>query len=117
MSNNEARVQAVHQVMNREPIPTGTPQRLEDMWATNVFNLSKMQASLPKAVFKSLKETITNGQKLDPSVADSVATADERLGHFQGGTLLRPRVLPDDKFHSGKTRRFYFRASGWQCYF
>ena len=75
MSNNEARVQAVHQVMNREPMPAGTPQRLEDMWATNVFNLSKMQACLPKSVFQSLKETITNGQKVDPSIADAVATA------------------------------------------
>ncbi|MEM9137069.1 MAG: glutamine synthetase III, partial [Cyanobacteria bacterium P01_F01_bin.42] len=75
MSSNEARVKAVHQVMNREPMPTTAPQRLEDIWATNVFNLNKMQASLPKAVFKSLKATITNGQKLDPSIADSVATA------------------------------------------
>ena len=57
MSSNEARVQAVHQISNREPMPNATPQRLEDMWATNVFNLSKMQASLPKTVFKSLKET------------------------------------------------------------
>lgn len=75
MSNNEARVQAVHQITSREPMPSATPQRLEDMWATNVFNLSKMQASLPKSVFKSMKETITNGQQLDPSIADAVATA------------------------------------------
>jgi glutamine synthetase len=45
------------------------------MWAENVFNLSKMQASLPKAVFKSIKNTITSGEKLDPSIADAVATA------------------------------------------
>jgi glutamine synthetase len=45
------------------------------MWAENVFNLSKMQASLPKAVFKSIKKTIVTGEKLDPSVADAVATA------------------------------------------
>lgn len=34
-----------------------------------------MQASLPKGVFKSIKNTITTGEKLDPSVADAVATA------------------------------------------
>jgi len=45
------------------------------MWAENVFNLSKMQASLPKAVFKSIKNTITTGERLDPSIADAVATA------------------------------------------
>ncbi|MCM1982370.1 glutamine synthetase III family protein [Lyngbya confervoides] len=75
MSKNGIRSQAIYQITNRDLIPAKAPQRLEDMWATNVFNLTKMQASLPKTVFKSLKETITNGQPLDPSVADAVATA------------------------------------------
>ncbi|MGD1940367.1 MAG: glutamine synthetase III [Leptolyngbyaceae cyanobacterium] len=51
------------------------PEKLSDLWAENVFNLSKMQASLPKAVFKSIKKTIVTGDKLDASIADSVATA------------------------------------------
>ena len=51
------------------------PEKLSDMWAENVFNLPKMQASLPKAVFKSIKKTIVTGDKLDPSIADAVATA------------------------------------------
>ena len=51
------------------------PEKLSDMWAENVFNLPKMQASLPKAVFKSIKKTIVTGDKLDPSIADSVASA------------------------------------------
>jgi glutamine synthetase len=75
MSGNEARVQAVYQITNRELIPPKPPGRLEEIWAENVFNLSKMQASLPKAVFKSIKNTIVTGEKLDPSIADTVATA------------------------------------------
>jgi glutamine synthetase len=75
MSANAARVQAIHQITNREALPAKPPERLEEMWAENVFNLSKMQASLPKAVFKSIKNTIVTGEKLDPSVADAVATA------------------------------------------
>ncbi len=75
MSGNEARVNAVHQITNRKPMPAKTPQRLEKIWAENVFNLSKMQASLPKAIFKSIQNTIVTGKKLDPSIADSVATA------------------------------------------
>ncbi len=75
MSGNAARVQAVHQITNRELMPPKAPERLEDMWAENVFNLSKMQASLPKAIFKSIKNTIVTGEKLDPSIADAVATA------------------------------------------
>jgi glutamine synthetase len=75
MSGNTARVQAVQQITNRELMPPQPPRVLEEMWAENVFNLSKMQASLPKAVFKSIKKTITTGEKLDPSIADTVATA------------------------------------------
>ena len=75
MSGIEARVQAVHQIINRELLPPKTPQSLEKIWAENVFNLSKMQVSLPKSVFKSIKKTIVTGEKLDPSIADAVATS------------------------------------------
>ena len=75
MSGNEARVQAVHTITNRELMPPKAPARLEDIWAENVFDLPKMKASLPKAVFKSIKNTIVTGQTLDPSAADAVATA------------------------------------------
>lgn len=75
MTKNETRIQAINQVVNREPLEVKPPQKLEQIWAENVFDLSKMQASLPKAVFKSIKKTITTGEKLDMSVADTVATA------------------------------------------
>ena len=75
MSGNAARVQAVNQILNRELMPPKAPERLEKIWAENVFNISKMQATLPKAVFKSIKKTIITGEKLDPSIADTVATA------------------------------------------
>ncbi|QUS60816.1 glutamine synthetase III [Synechocystis sp. PCC 7338] len=75
MSGNAARAQAVHQIINQKPLPAKESPRLEDLWADNVFNLSKMQASLPKSVFKSIKNTIVTGEKLDPTIADAVATA------------------------------------------
>lgn len=75
MSGNAARVQAIQKIVDRELMPPKAPAALADIWAENVFNLSKMQASLPKAVFKSIKKTIVAGEKLDPSIADVVATA------------------------------------------
>ncbi|MEB3230181.1 MAG: glutamine synthetase III, partial [Leptolyngbyaceae bacterium] len=75
MSRNDARTQAIYQIVNRKPVASQAPRRLEEMWAENVFSLSKMQATLPKAIFKSIKKTIVTGEKLDPSVADAVATA------------------------------------------
>ena len=75
MSGNAGRIQAVSQIVNRTPMSPKTPSRLEDIWAENVFSLAKMKASLPKAIFKSVKKTVTTGEKLDPSVADAVAAA------------------------------------------
>ena len=71
----ESRTQAIYEINNREPIVVGPPNRLEDIWAADVFSLSKMKQCLPKAVFKSLKKTIQTGEALDVSVADTVASA------------------------------------------
>jgi glutamine synthetase len=75
MSGNMSRAQAIDTIVNRSPMSVKPPQRLEEIWATDVFTLSKMQASLPKSVFKSLQKTIKTGEKLDISVADAVAIA------------------------------------------
>ena len=71
----EPRTQAIYEITRREPVTVKPPESLENFWATDVFSLNKMQACLPKGVFKSLKKTILFDEKLDPSVADIVATA------------------------------------------
>jgi glutamine synthetase len=75
ISENRTRIEAICNITNREPMPSKIPKRLEALWATDVFSLSKMQTSLPKGVFKSLKKTIQTGEKLDVSVADVVAAS------------------------------------------
>ncbi len=75
MSGNESRLQAIYEIVNRSPMPTQPPKALEQLWATDVFDLSKMQERLPKAVFKSVKKTIQAGEPLDASIADTVAAA------------------------------------------
>ncbi len=75
MSGNELRSQAIANITNRRPSAHQLPGRLEDLWAKDVFTLSKMQECLPKSVFKSLQKTIKNGAPLDVSVADVVAVA------------------------------------------
>lgn len=73
--SNQNRVRAIHRILNRRlPAPT-TPPSLEEIWAEDVFTLSKMQSVLPKAVWKSLKATIETGGQLDLGVADVVANA------------------------------------------
>lgn len=75
MSGNKSRFQAISQITDRQKQPPKTPNRLEELWATDVFTLSKMQACLPKDVFKSIKNTVQTGGKLDVSVAGIVAVA------------------------------------------
>ncbi len=75
MSGNAVRAEAIRQILNRPAMPSKAPARLDEIWAENVFDLAKMQASLPKAIFKSIKKTITAGASLDPAIADTVATA------------------------------------------
>jgi glutamine synthetase len=72
---SQSRSQAIQHVVSRQLPPESTPQPLEALWAADVFTLSKMQAMLPKAVYKSLKATIEDGGKLDATVADGVASA------------------------------------------
>ncbi|MEV5001846.1 glutamine synthetase III [Nocardioides sp. LML1-1-1.1] len=45
------------------------------IFGENVFSLAVMQKRLPKSVFKSVAATIQKGEKLDPAVADIVASA------------------------------------------
>ncbi len=75
MSGNDSRLQAICDITNREPMPANHPGKLEDIWASDVFSLSKMQQSLPKSIFKSVKKTIESGETLDASIADVVAVA------------------------------------------
>ena len=75
MSGNESRIQAIYQITNRESMPKTASKRLEEIWATDVFTLSKMQECLPKTIFKSIKKTIQTGEVLDSSVADAIALA------------------------------------------
>ncbi|NJM48576.1 MAG: glutamine synthetase type III [Alkalinema sp. RU_4_3] len=73
--SHELRTQAIAQITERLPLDKKAPKRIEELWATDVFTLNKMQACLPKGVYKSLRNTIQSGGKLDVGVADVVATA------------------------------------------
>ena len=49
--------------------------KVTEIFASKVFNLSKMQERLPEDVYNSLLETVHNGTKLDQSTAKIVASA------------------------------------------
>ena len=49
--------------------------KVPEMFGSMVFNDKKMQERLPKATYKALKKTISDGEPLDISVANVVAAA------------------------------------------
>ena len=75
MSGNQTRLQAIDQITNRAPLSCEKTKPLNQIWATDVFNLQKMEDALSKNAFKAIKKTVQTGQTLDNSTADIVAAA------------------------------------------
>ena len=89
MSGSVSRLQAISAVTNYKPISAPlnfaeTPAK--DLFGVNVFSQAVMQATLPKAVYKSLKKTIENAKPLDASAADVVAAAMKDWAIEKGAT-------------------------------
>lgn len=75
MSGNTARLQAICEITNREPVPVSMPDSLKDIWACDVFNIGAMENVLSKNAVKAMKKTVQTGEALDPATADVVAAA------------------------------------------
>ena len=89
MSGSTSRLQAIAAVTNYKPISpplnfAETPSG--ELYGSNVFGLAEMQKRLPKQVFRSLKRTIEKGEKLDCSLADTVASAIKAWAIEKGAT-------------------------------
>lgn len=75
MTANEVRSGAITEVLNRTGVETAEIRPLSETWATDVFNLDKMEEALSKNAFKAVKKTVQTGEPLDPATADIVAAA------------------------------------------
>jgi glutamine synthetase len=75
MISSQTRSQAVFEITTGEPISAVKPKSLEEIWASDVFTLVKMEQALSKTAFKAMKKTMETGAPLDPEVADDVAAA------------------------------------------
>lgn len=77
MTSNPTRLGAIRTIeANEAPAAFfDIDEKTGAIFGENVFSLSVMQKRLPKSVFKSVAATIQKGEKLDPAVADIVASA------------------------------------------
>ena len=89
MSSINARQSAIFAVTSYKSVEKplnflDTPAK--DLFGSSTFSDAVMRDRLPKAVYKSLQKTIRNGEKLDPAVADAVATAMKDWAIEKGAT-------------------------------
>ena len=69
---------AISAVTNYHPISPPlnfSETSTQEIFGANVFSKKVMKDRLPKPVYKSLCKTIESGEKLDPAIADIVASA------------------------------------------
>jgi glutamine synthetase len=71
---------------------TKTPA--QQLFATNVFSKTVMKDRLPKPIYKSLMSTIESGTKLDPAIADIVASAMKDWAIEKGATAYAHVFYP-----------------------
>ncbi len=78
MSTMNARKKAIATIAGIEQAEASVnyvEKPITEIYGMNVFNEETMRKRLPKAVFKSIKQTINEGKPLDLSVADVVANS------------------------------------------
>ncbi|GAA3709758.1 glutamine synthetase III [Microlunatus aurantiacus] len=75
MSGSATRHDAVEAVTSYEIPHKDFAEPLGQLFGKNVFDLARMKSRLPKNVYTSVLATIEKGAPLDPSIADSVASA------------------------------------------
>jgi glutamine synthetase len=88
LSGNAVRLQAINNVEAYVPpaISFVAGEEPGEVFGSNVFSKAVMQQRLPKSVFKSVVGTIEKGAKLDPAVADAVASAMKDWALEKGAT-------------------------------
>jgi glutamine synthetase len=88
LSGNSVRLQAINNVEAYEPPPISFDpgEAPGEIFGSNVFTLAEMRLRLPKSVYKSVVATIEKGAKLDPAIADSVASVMKDWALSRGAT-------------------------------
>lgn len=70
------------------------PIDIENIFGENVFGLETMKSRLPKKVYERLLATIENNEPVDPTVADTVATAMKEWARERAERTLRTGSSP-----------------------
>ena len=80
MNGNASRLKAVENINKQAKASVNKTELLDDIWATDVFNLAKMESVLSKDAFASIKKTIQTGKALEQDTAEEIAAAGVKAG-------------------------------------
>ncbi|GAB5418048.1 MAG: glutamine synthetase III [Crocinitomicaceae bacterium] len=80
------RMQAYYDVLHRTPKPIDFNGKISEIFGENVFHLEVMREYLPAEAYKSMKQAIYKGTRLDRSMADQVASAMKDWALTKGAT-------------------------------
>jgi glutamine synthetase len=116
LSGNAVRLQAINNVEAYVPpaISFDPAEAPGEIFGSNVFTKAEMQLRLPKSVFKSVVATIEKGAKLDPAVADSVASVMKDWALSKGATHYAHVFYPMTGFTAEKHDSFLEPVSDGQ---
>jgi glutamine synthetase len=94
MSGNSNRLQAIDNITNQAPMGLKSTKPLDKIWATDVFNLAKMEDALSKKAYKAIKKTIQKGTALDADVAEVIAAAMKEWAMSKGAKFFSHIFYP-----------------------
>jgi glutamine synthetase len=116
LSGNAVRLQAINNVEAYVPpaISFDPAEAPGEIFGSNVFTKAEMQLRLPKSVYKSVVATIEKGAKLDPAVADSVASVMKDWALSKGATHYAHVFYPMTGFTAEKHDSFLEPVSDGQ---
>ncbi|SFT41432.1 glutamine synthetase [Lishizhenia tianjinensis] len=80
------RKQAYQDVLHRTPKHSEPVTRISEIFGENVFHLEVMREYLPEEAYKSIKEAINTGARIDRRIADQVASAMKDWAISKGAT-------------------------------
>lgn len=94
MSRQVSREQAVFEITTGRPLDVGKPKSLDEIWASDVFTMIKMEEALSKSAYKAIKMTMETGSPLPIDVADDVAAAMKTWALSKGANYFAHVFFP-----------------------
>ena len=110
MKSTTGRQEAISAVINYKPLVNAIDLEGEtssSLYGSNVFSDKVQRQLLSKAAYKSLKRTIEKGEKLDPSIADEVASAMKQWALEKGATHFTHVFYPLTNLTAEKHDSFF----------